>query len=132
MALVSLVTTPLSLAGFVLQLARFVRANGWAGSLANPGWVVTQAIAFAILAGLSLYAVAIIPNFLKRKRRTPKMMQVYWGANLAVVLVVVAMTQLAQPGAPLGEQNVISAGLSIVWLVYFRTSSDVVGTFVNE
>jgi hypothetical protein len=84
------------------------------------------------MAAVTVYALAIVPNFVRRRRRTRTMMLRFWFLNLAITVLTVAALRIAQPGAEIDGQTVISGVFALAWLLYFQSSRDVTETFVSE
>jgi len=132
LALFSLITTPFSLVVYVVQAARDVRTLGWDACTSSAWWLWTSVFGVATLAGLSLYAMSIVPGFLKRRRRAPVMVQRFWIGNLALEVVGMLQLKAENPESALDGRRLFAILIALAWWKYFRDSKHVEATFINE
>jgi len=123
-----------AIAEVVAVTAEVTKAGGVGAVLAaDPGWLALSTVDTVAALGLGAWSLFVMPGFFRKRRSTPRRMQVLFGAVLLVnayglIAQALQATDLTTSPVSRGAWAIV---LPIVWVQYFRTSKRVKETFVR-
>jgi hypothetical protein len=113
-----------------------VKDAGIDAALADHGWLALQLWNLGTqlaLVGLSLY---LLPQFLMRKRRVPKLMIIYLSSSFVLGIVNTVISAVNDPALAKNANPmwpvIFRVGVIALWIRYFQSSDRVKETFIRD
>jgi hypothetical protein len=96
----------------------------------GAAWLLTFGWTTAASAALTVFALYLIPLFVRRSRRVPQLVVRYVVANIVFNAVVAAL--VVASGEPTPKQAIAGIVIAFAWIAYFRSSPIVQSTFTYD